>query len=86
MKLTKKLSCIAATVLALALLVCTAAVPAMAAGLTTSTGETSITGITVTDTITTDGNTYAPATSFEIQVTPGAGGTFYDGKSGYSYR
>lgn len=79
MKANKLLKTLAASTMSLALLAGVTVMPAMAAGVTSSTGETSIAGITVTDTVKTDGNTYAPNTTMTIAVTTGNGGTFNDG-------
>lgn len=71
----------AATFLATAMMASLTAVPALATPGVTGTGSTGVTAITVTKTVTTDGNTYAPNTSFEIDVQTGAAGTFSDGEN-----
>lgn len=79
MKANKLLKTLAASTMSLALLASVTVMPAMAAGVTSSEGETSIPGITVTDVVTTDGKTYAPNTTMTINVTEGGGKTFNDG-------
>lgn len=80
MKHTRKtLRRFAASFLAVMLLAALAIVPAGAAGVTTGSSDASITSITVSKDVTTDGNTYAPNTSFTIAVEEGQGGTFNDG-------
>lgn len=80
MKANKLLKTLAASAMSLALLASVTVMPAMAAGVTSSEGETSIPGITVTDVVTTDGKTYAPNTTMTINVTEGGGKTFNDGE------
>lgn len=50
-----------------------------AAGGVSGTGENSIESVNVKKIVTTDGNTYAPNTSFEFTVANGTAGTFNDG-------
>lgn len=81
MKLSRKnLGRVATTFLATAMLASLTAVPAMAAGVTTSEGETSIKSVIVNKTVNTDGNTYAPNTTFTFGVQVGGGKSFNDGK------
>lgn len=71
-----------ASSMSLALAAGVSVLPATAAGVTDNGGgETSIAGIAVTDTVKTDGNTYAPNTTMTIAVTPGGEKTFHDGTS-----
>lgn len=77
MKANKLLKTLAASTMSLALLAGVTVMPAMAAGVTSNANG--IDGITVTDVVNTDGNTYAPNTSMTIVVTEGTGGTFNDG-------
>lgn len=80
MKANKLLKTLAASAMSLALLTGVAVMPAMAAGVTgTGDAEVGITGITVTDIVNTDGDTYAPNTTMTINVAEGSGKTFNDG-------
>lgn len=82
MKLTRKsIGRIAASFVATAMLATMAIVPASAnTGVTEpAEGANNITAIDVSKVVTTDGNTYAPNTSFTIEVTEGEGKTFDDG-------
>ena len=81
MKLNKTMGRVATTLVATAMLASVAA-PAYAAGVITSTGNTAandINSITVTKTVKTDGNTYAPNTTFTFDVSKGEEKTFNDG-------
>lgn len=74
---------LAAAMMAGAMMVSMVGMTAFAQGSTspiTGDGESGITSINITKTITTDGNTYAPNTTFTITVDEGAGKTFNDGK------
>ena len=81
MKLNKTIGRVATTLVATAMLASLAA-PAYATGVTTpGENENSVTGITVTKNITTDGKTYAPDTTVKFSVWLGQGGTFVDGNT-----
>lgn len=81
MNLRKNLGRVASTIVATALLASVATVPAFAEGVVSGTDETSITSVTVTKKVETDGNTYAPNTTFTFDVSEGQGKTFNNGKS-----
>lgn len=75
MKLTRKsIGRIAASFVATAMLATMAIVPASAAGVTSN--GTGVTSIPFNKTVTTDGNSYAPATTFEFNVTNGMAGNY----------
>lgn len=78
MNLNKTFGRVATTLVAGAMLTALA-MPAYAAGVTTSDGETSIDSVTITKTVETDGNTYAPNTTFNFTVTEGGEKSFNDG-------
>ena len=81
MNLRKNLGRVASTIVATALLASVATVPAFAVGVNgTGASENEVTQIPVTKTITTDGNTYAPNTTFKFKVDEGAAGTLEDGE------
>lgn len=87
MKHTRKtLSRLAAMFLSVMLLAALAIVPASAVdgeGESVPPSEMTerISALLVTKTVTTDGNTYAPNTTFTIEVDEGEGGTFNDGEN-----
>ena len=73
MKLSRKnLGRVATTFLATAMLASLTAVPAMAAGVNGS-GSSAVSSIPVTKKILTDGNTFAPGTTFDFIIKPGTG-------------
>ena len=82
MKLNKTIGRVATTLVATAMLASLAA-PAYAAGVSGSGNETTpVSVVSVTKKLTTDGNTFAPNTTFKFQVTVGdAMDKFNDGKN-----
>lgn len=78
MKMNKTIGRVATTLVATAMLASLAA-PAYAAGVTAGTEAQPVTSVTITKTVETDGNTYAPNATFTFNVEEGAGKTFNDG-------
>ena len=80
MNVNKALGRVATTLVAGAMLTALA-MPAYAAGVTTGTETEPVTSVTITKTVETDGNTYAPNTTFNFTVTEGGEKSFNDGTS-----
>lgn len=80
MNLNKTL-CRVATALVAGAMLTALAMPAYAAGVTTGTETEPVTSVTITKTVETDGNTYAPNTTFNFTVTEGGEKSFNDGTS-----
>ena len=78
MKLNKTIGRVATTLVATAMLASLAA-PAYAEPVTAGTENKPVTSVTITKTVETDGNTYAPKATFTFNVEEGAGKKFNDG-------